>query len=437
MLRTGGTVRGRVTEAGGTAPIAGATVVAMSRQAQVDGRTAEDGSFAIAGLADGSWSLWCSHDDYLRPDRQALPTFDVAGGAASPADIAVELLAGARIEGHVYDLAGNPVAGAFVFGFRDGDQADTDRTDEEGAFRLAGLSAGTYEIFARSEDYAALARQGPFSLAAGDVLPGADLVLEPGATIEGLARADGSPVADVSIMVLGIDGQVRRGDQTDEGGRFEVGNLYPGRYRVETARNDGGSFAPVETVVQVTHLGERIQLDLDLSSGAVVEGTVVGPAGPVPQASVYLLQGAEYVRRGATDEEGRFRLDGLAAGAYDLYVRWAREEAEELVYRERIELADLERREGERFAAAPPAHATGIVLDADGRPRAGVAVEVETRTPGQVRRPARTGDDGTFRVDTLYDGDYVVHVGEAREVASFHVEAGQPVEGLRIRADGR
>ncbi len=436
-LLPGATVRGRVTEAGGSAPIFGATVVAMSRSGRADAETAPDGSFTLSGLGDGEWSLWVGHDDYLRADQATQSSFAVQGGAASPADFSLELTPGARIEGRVFDLAGNPVAGAFVFGFKDREQADTARTDAEGVYRLAGLPEGAYELFARSEDYGALARQGPIDLAPGDQFPGADLVLEPGATIEGLARADGTPVVDLQIVVLGIDGQVRRGDQTDEGGRFEVGNLYPGRYRVEAARGDGGSFAPIETVVQVTHLGERIQLDLDLSSGAVVEGTVVGPVGALPQAGVYLLQGGEYVRRTGTDEEGRFRLDGLAAGVYDLYLRAdGEDEGSRLVHHERLDLADLERREGERFQLAPPAHATGVLLGPDGRARPGVQIEVESKTPGQVHRPVVTGDDGTFRVDILYDGEYVVHVGETREVASFEIHAGQPLEGLRVRTGG-
>ncbi|MBI4613440.1 MAG: carboxypeptidase regulatory-like domain-containing protein [Planctomycetes bacterium] len=451
VLSRGATVTGWVTEAGNSMGVAGAWVQAYPQErgsregwggSGAQAQTDVEGRFSMSGLADGSYRIYWGHEGYLPIPQEKMEEFEVAGGQAAPSDFLFELSPGAAIEGRVFSEDGSAAPGAFVFAFLAGEEKSATQAGEDGAYRLSGLPSGTYDVFARSEDYSRLARLVGLSIAEGIENPGVDLVLSSGARVEGRVLAEGRPAAGVSVEAFGMDGQVHRTGETDADGNYVVPNLYPGTYRITgAAAEDAEGLRPASREIEVHHPGEVIPLDLELILGSSTEGRVLDPSGsPVQGAQVFLLSGQEYVARIVTEEDGRFRVRGLSPGGYDLFVRAGpfEEGGPEYLARDRIELSERETRAGDDIHLSPGAWVSGRVLGPGGRGMPGVRVDLVSKEGG-VRRQAATDASGAFRIDTLYDGDYVLTARWGRGEDEFvrekiTVRAGRPIEDLAIQA---
>jgi hypothetical protein len=110
---------------------------------------------------------------------------------------------------------------------------------------------------------------------------------------------------------------------TDDSGRYSIGGLQDGDYLVRASSLFGsGSSAPHEQPVSIS--GDTA-LDIDLPTLAIT-GLVVeqGSNDPVPGAAVTADNGAApnsaAIPRSTTDSSGRFDLDGLASGDFQLSV---------------------------------------------------------------------------------------------------------------------
>lgn len=133
------------------------------------------GTFAFKGLAAGSYLLSASAPGFF--DAVSLPqglidSFDAGRIVLEPGesidDIEVVLQRPEAIAGRVVDTAGWPVVGASVAALRsvyvDGRRvpafAQTARTDDRGAFRLAGLPLGDYRVWIDGSDVIAPSEAG-------------------------------------------------------------------------------------------------------------------------------------------------------------------------------------------------------------------------------------------------------------------------------------
>jgi hypothetical protein len=381
------------------------------------------------------------HPDYLSTEASSL---EVEGIASDPPDFVFEMIPGGRIDGRVWAVDGEPCPGALVFAFLDGMERDTARSDDEGRFELRGLPEGRYDLFARSEEYSGLSRRKEIVVVRGAVMPGVDLQLEPAAQLEGTVRIDGRPAAGVRVEVRGLEGDVRRGARTEADGSFVVGDLYPGTYEVRIAsRGAARSAEPFEQEFRVQHPGERLRLDVDLSVGASIEGGVIAPSGyRMGGVGVFLVdgegegQGESGMRQTETDEAGAYRFEGVPAGTYEIYARQYRGENELLGHRQ-IEIVAQSVLTGIDLPLSQAAWVSGRVVGADGRGRSGMTVAVSSKKDGKVQRWGRTDREGFFRVESLYDGRYELMVRGFGVRRSIEIEAGRPVEGLRVEVGRR
>lgn len=160
-------------------------------------------------------------------------------------------------------------------------------------------------------------------------------VVEP-AAVEGQVLGWMDPLDGATVTVYdAITGAVL-GQQVLGEGEYEyhIGGLPPGQVKVGATRpgwvadfaNDRDTLeqADVFTLVAGEPLSQSwdpMVLYLDLTPGALVEGTVVANGAPVEGATVDLLttDGTSVVATVLSDATGAFRLDGLAAG--DVRVR--------------------------------------------------------------------------------------------------------------------
>lgn len=149
-------------------------------------------------------------------------------------------------------------------------------------------------------------------------------------------------------------------------GRFQVNDLGPGQWTVSAEEGDGRR---VERVVTLeTGPGEAF-VELNFEPGFTLTGEVRSQGQPVAGAEVYLLEGTRQYGPGRIariDQQGRFRIDGLAAGPYRVMVA----EPSGVTHSREVE---LQTDQDILVDLNPPAVLAGTVIDAATRePLAGV-----------------------------------------------------------------
>ncbi|HUH04557.1 MAG TPA: carboxypeptidase-like regulatory domain-containing protein [Kofleriaceae bacterium] len=333
-LEPGIAVRGVVVDEGGK-PVAGARVVARANAApwepvDILGQgvaTDRAGRFAIEALSAGSYRFLAVHDDYA-PGSSEL----VAISESSQPEVRIGVVRGAVVAGRVFDAAGAPAAWARVTLTTSAGQLSdwgggTQRkvvAGEAGEFRIRGLARSeisvyastasassdivTLDLRARAETLDLELRLTVLGAIAGTVL---DEAGQPIAEAQVVAQPDfWSGHAAESFTVRGASFGT-----TDGGGRFSIGGLAPGRYLLRASRTDlaadRGLAKPVGAEVGDTAV--RIVLATEGS----IRGTIRLADGGAPSvASVALAGGGA-----APAVEGRFVIDAVPPGTYDVTVR--------------------------------------------------------------------------------------------------------------------
>jgi RNA polymerase sigma factor (sigma-70 family) len=249
-------------------------------------------------------------------------------------------------------------------------------------FDFPALAAGRYCIVATA---------GPLSARACNLVLARDA-----ATLHGLvADADGGAVARPTILAQRYP-QVGMVSATegDDTGHYELA-LAPGWYRI-TIQAAGYTAAR-----QYLEVVGRKQLDAKLNAASVIAGIVVDENHvPVPHASVSTLDWSSASHTAQTGADGRFTLDGLRPGTFDI-VASADDRASAPTS---ITVAFGATRELELVVQPSKATLAGRVVDDTERPVANCLVTIR----GAVTRSATTDAAGSFRVAGLVSGVYEV-----------------------------
>jgi hypothetical protein len=219
------------------------------------------------------------------------------------------------------------------------------RPDADGRFSYSGIAPGKYTISARmaSNRYWASADV----TVDGDDISGIALDLQPGLTLSGRVTVEGSGAPDLStavvslvpgsfsFMMIGIGGEPNQ-SITDAEGRFTLGNVIPGKYRVDARLGvPGGGWTLKSAVVK-----GRDSLDFpfevepnDKIGEAVVTftnqtqevtGTLQDASGrPSPDFTIVIFpadktywSATRRIRTARPATDGRFLVPGLPAGDY-------------------------------------------------------------------------------------------------------------------------
>ena len=142
-----------------------------------------------------------------------------------------------------------------------------------------------------------------------------DILLSGTSGLNGLVRAaeTGLPVKDAMVIVTDVRGDLLATQATGENGEFSFAELVPGA--VTVAVNAAG-FRPRALPVEVGGTGvTRIEVDLD--SGAQLQGVVRAPHGPLADARVTLVDGAgNVVGTATTGADGAYAFTDLDSGEY-------------------------------------------------------------------------------------------------------------------------
>lgn len=268
---------------------------------------------------------------------------------------------------------------------------------------------------------------------------GLEWLVEPGGSIAGRVVASaGDPVAGWQVHIDPVSppgaGRITSGNiLTGEDGKFELGGMLPGDYRV-SARGDG-YVAPTPAEIHLDAGDHVSDVVLSLGSGATVRGTVSDSGGaPFPSADVALVASGATARRATVSSEtGEFEFRGVGpgqvrlracsrVGCSDDEVGWVEVEAGQ--GRETIVTLTL---------SAAAGAITGVVVDDSENALADVFVDA--RLAGAPRSsvgtaPVMTDSEGAFSISELRHGQYTVHAMRrgGGEATAHGVAVGDEIE---------
>jgi hypothetical protein len=265
-------------------------------------------------------------------------------------------------------------------------------TDVEGRFEFRDLPAGRFTLQSSKSGFVSVQygqtrpfEQGrPIELADKQALDNADINMPRGGVISGrIVDEFGDAVPDATVTAMRqtwTNGRRRlvpspgRVAQTNDLGQFRIYGLPPGEYYVSAMLRGGGGF-------------ELMELELMANAATV---------GPSPSASAPRSGYASTYYPG-TPNAGEAQRIALSAG-------------------QEVSSADFP------LVAVRLARVTGLVLSSDGKPVEGAMISAipASRELGGLFAPssARTTKDGTFTMNSVAPGDYVLQVRSTQVITS-------------------
>jgi len=323
-----------------SSPPAGGLAGAQAELASLDGSQATFEAFAspegridLNGVPPGRYRAVVRKEGYGDAVASVL---DVAAAGASAS---VTMLPGGPLAGRVTDPAGRPIPGAslciappvarpaavlaagFAYNRTDLGPACA-QSGADGAVTVPSIPYGHYKMTVEAPGFGSIANE-TVELRAGS--EPRTWVLSPAGAITGrVLDSNGQAVAGVKVTFRDrVRGSVVE-TTTDDGGTFRSVALAAGSWRVELAPEEQRPLlrdAVTVKVAETTDLGV-----LRARAAFAIAGRIAGPDGkPAVRADVRAVQKAlprKLLRTTTTDENGAFRLPGLAAGvAIDLLVK--------------------------------------------------------------------------------------------------------------------
>ncbi|QIY59139.1 MFS transporter [Streptomyces sp. RPA4-5] len=286
---------------------AGPTLVAESTDGAVDAEsavelTSVDGQMEPLAKSAPSWARPVTepHQALTRPTPEATTASVDAVG----------------FRGRVADTSGSPVPGASITLIdRQGRQAGLATADADGHFTLDAPTAGTYVLTGAAPGHTPHAASATYRGAGAATR--VDLVLTGTGRLGGtmLGGAEGTPLADGSIVVTDAEGAVVARTASGADGAWDISSLPPGHYTVVLS---AAGHQPQARAVDLSG-GAPERQDARLQPTATVRGTVRGPHGrPVADAAVTLVEDGTVAGHTVTGPDGAFAFSGLSGADYTL-----------------------------------------------------------------------------------------------------------------------
>ena len=360
-LRRGGIINGRVTDKNTGDSVSGicVDVYDASNDPVGQAQTGYAGYYTVSGLTTGAYKLLfeeCGlHPRYLaewyddQPDFASATVVEVTEKEKT-AGINAALTPGGIINGTVTDEnTGDPLRGICVRVYDASHQGlDYDFTDASGNYSVGGLQTGGYKLLFDDcqlhptylaewyDDRPDFASAGLVAATEKEKTAGIDAALTLGGIVNGTVTDENtrSPLDRVRVDIYDASHDTVGYGHTDASGRYAVGGLPTGAYRVLFRDYDGRraylsewyddqpDFASAD-LVAVTGKG-KANVDVALRLGGIISGTVTDentgrPLGNI-QVSVYDSLGESLAGAG-TDSSGNYTVGGLPTGDYKVQFR--------------------------------------------------------------------------------------------------------------------
>ena len=315
--------------------------------------TGPDGSFTLAGLTPGLVRVMLRKDADLLSEQKSL--------TAPGRDIVIELPQGGTVSGRVVEKGTKKAITSFQAGVstsRAGGGMMTmsppmlrNFTSDDGSFTLEHVPPGSTFIVASAPGYTA----GRMTVDVQDGKAISDVVLEldTGVRLTGkITGANGAPLSEATVIIqpsptggFAMRGALSR-TTTDANGEYTLDSLEAGEETVVITHPKH-----VEASRKVTLKGKETRLDVQLTAGERLTGTVVTEGG-MPVADAYVRASTSGDSREArTNASGVFELDTVKPGRY-------------------------------RFSASKSGYADGILEDVD--ITSGTPIRIQLKSGGTI-----------------------------------------------------
>ncbi|MEM7355509.1 MAG: carboxypeptidase regulatory-like domain-containing protein, partial [Acidobacteriota bacterium] len=469
-LALGGSLAGRVVDQLTGDPLADVDVRLFDAAGQyVDSVSPDEtGGYTFGGLAPGDYFVRAAssayHDEiyddvpcssYFCDPTVGNPVAVVLGSTTAGIDFGLDPLG--SISGVVTDAAtGEPIPFLEVNAQSDA-ASGRDFTDEQGRYTVGGLSPGSYVVWTQSvseyrdeiyDDIPCPPSDCNLSLGAAvrvelsDNTPNIDFALNRLGAITGVVTDEvtGEPVPYFDVDARQESYFPSRSALTDESGRYLLTGLHPGSHFVLTTAgseladelyddipcanghcdlNDG---TPVPVAVEETTSG----IDFALRKLGSIAGRVIDEVTgePIPYFSVWAQDASgSILRTTGTGDDGTYLLNKLGAGTYFVQTYGFSGYQDELYddipcipgicehsTGSPVEVSLEMTTPGIDFALRQLGSIGGTVTDAaTGAPIRFLSVAVET-LDGSLQGFAETDEAGSYFIDDLPPGDYVVFI---------------------------
>ncbi|MER5226831.1 MFS transporter [Streptomyces flaveus] len=219
---------------------------------------------------------------------------------------------GISVRGHVRGAESAPVARAAVTLISlGGRQLGRSVTRADGGYALDAPGAGSYVLIASADGFQPQAS----TIVVNDEPVSYDILVSGTSGLGGVVRdaETGTPVKDAMVVVTDVRGDVLATGNTGEQGEFDFAELVPGT--VTVAVNAAGH-RPAALPVEVGGTGVT-RVEVDLTAGVRLRGTVRTPHGPLADARVTLVDAAgNVVASATTGQDGAYAFADLDSGEY-------------------------------------------------------------------------------------------------------------------------
>jgi hypothetical protein len=489
-LILGGMISGTVTNADGQ-PDGSACVSAYDAPDGVpvtSTSTESNGSYTLTGLPTGSYyeSVSSCYDTPQTPTQwfDGQPTVSSAteisvtqGSTTSGID--TTLPSPGTITGKV-KAEGVGLDGICVIATSSGGAYDA-ITGSTGAYSLTGLAAGTYTVEFTSAcqgtqgDYVpqyydhrtSASSATPVSVTAGGTTPGIDGNLVTFGAISGTVRSGATPVSGICISAFtGPSDELVGEAESEANGAYTMTGLAPGKYKVDFEDGCGnifnygteyykGTTSPSSaTNVIVSAASTTTGIDVDLKRAATITGTVTAPGGtPASDICVTAYPSGstptetDALAQTMTGPDGSYSLTGLAGSVIVEFSPCYSGSGYAFQYYSGsttpssatpISLKPDEAVSGIDATLDPPASISGTVTAANGgAPLPSVCVSVFDAGTAVVAAYGDTSSDGTYDVDDLPAGSYIVEfqdcgIGAIDYQTQYYSDASSPTAATTV-----
>ncbi|MEO1084074.1 MAG: carboxypeptidase-like regulatory domain-containing protein, partial [Acidobacteriota bacterium] len=251
----------------------------------------------------------------------------------------ITLKPAATFAGRVVSSSGEPIFEAAISLLRgraadpgiEGLKAPKGLSDQNGEFFISGIEPDRYRISAFAPGFEWLEIPGREISGAENASDRAEgwleIVLEPGATIEGeVTDVHGDPVlgAEVEVMRPDLSNQLWRRlltvARTDGDGRYRLSGVSPGKRTILATHPD---YRSVRRNLSISEGSQRLDLRFRRPSGAAISGQVIDERlTPIEGVAVAIVRETDRKTFSSVgDRDGRFRFEGIPDGRYRIRAR--------------------------------------------------------------------------------------------------------------------
>lgn len=386
----------------------GSTIVATTL-------TANDGTFAINGLAPGDFLVRASATNHETQVQSA----SIVSNLITTADFVLFMSPGA-IEGTVNDdaLPPNPIPGASVDLFQNSNLISSTRTDANAAYSFPNLAPTFYSVRAVAPTFSAQSL-GALVQPLTTTTVTFHLQANPGSIFGTVTDTALHPISGARVEAL-AGSSVIASTLTDATGTYTLSGLSPGDYTVRVTIAPYSSQAKNATVTA----GASIEVNFALSS---TQGTLIGQVLngstnlPVIGATIGLYQGSAFVGSTATTCCGTYAFTNVSPGQYTIT---ASASLLQTAFIEGTVVAN-ETTAVNFVLQENPGTVQGTVTSG-GAPISSATVRIQQRNT--IVATASTATNGGYTISGLAPGTYIVVItasGYQTKMLGFTIAAGQ------------